>query len=75
MYYSINGQSVEIQRCVKSDTDVENIHVINKTAQVFTITSKDGDFNITAKLNDTLVFSSILYNPKEVIISKSILKC
>ncbi|MFI1771680.1 hypothetical protein [Thalassobellus citreus] len=71
--YSINGQSIEIQGRVKSDTDVENVHVINKTAQVFTITSKDGDFDITAKLNDTLVFSSILYNPKEVVISKDII--
>lgn len=71
--FFINAQSVEIQGRVKSDVDVENIHVINKTAQVFTITSKDGNFNITAKLNDTLVFSSILYNSKEVIISKEII--
>lgn len=71
--FFINAQSVEIQGRVKSDIDVENIHVINKTAQVFTITSKDGNFNITVKLNDTLIFSSILYNPKEVIISKEII--
>ncbi len=72
-FFYVNGQSVKIHGQVKSDDDVENIHVINKTAQVFTITNSDGNFIITARLNDTLVFSSILYNPKEVVISKEII--
>ena len=44
---------------VKSPLDVENIHVINKTAQIFTTTNVYGEFRITASLNDTIVFSSI----------------
>lgn len=69
----IFSQSVEILGRVKSEADVENIHVINKTAQVFTITKNNGTFNIAAKLNDTLVFSSIQYQPKEIIISAQII--
>jgi len=71
-YSSISSQSVEIQGRIKSNNDVENVHVINKTAQVFTITNNEGLFNIMAKLNDTIVFSSIQYISKEIIISKEI---
>ena len=67
------SQSVEILGRVKSEVNVENIHVINKTAQVFTITNNSGIFNITAKLNDTLVFSSIQHQPKEIVVSTQII--
>lgn len=67
------SQSTEILGRIESHTNIENIHVINKTAQVYTITDIKGHFNITAKLNDTLTFSSIQHKLKEVIISKDII--
>lgn len=67
------SQSIEILGRIESHTNIENIHVINKTAQVYTITDIKGHFNITAKLNDTLTFSSIQHKLKEVIISKDII--
>ncbi|WP_299552677.1 hypothetical protein [Seonamhaeicola sp.] len=67
------SQSVEILGKVVSKTDVENIHVINKTAQTFTITNKKGEFKITAKVNDTLRFSSIQQGIKDVIVSKGVI--
>lgn len=73
------AQTVEISGRVISKTDVENIHVINKTAKVFTVTTATGNFTITAKVNDTLQFSSILHGVKDIkvsqgtIISKTIL--
>ncbi|ULC60475.1 carboxypeptidase-like regulatory domain-containing protein [Flaviramulus sp. BrNp1-15] len=69
----MSSQNVEIQGRVKSNTDIENIHVINKTAQVFTITNKAGHFSITAKEHDTLVFSSVQHQSKEIIITKDII--
>ncbi len=69
----ITAQTVKISGVVESKTDVENIHVINKTAQVFTITDKTGTFYITAKRNDTIVFSSIQHQQKEVVISEEIM--
>ncbi|MGB5417717.1 hypothetical protein [Algibacter sp.] len=68
------SQSIEILGRVESTSDIENIHVINKTAQVFTITDKEGHFSITAKLNDILSFSSIQYKLKEIVVSENIIK-
>ena len=70
---SINGQTATILGKIESKIDNENIHVINKTRQIFTITNKTGEFEIKAKENDTLMFSSIQHKPKEVVISKEII--
>jgi len=67
------SQSVEISGKIDSKIDVENIHVINKTAQVFTITNKNGEFKIRVSLHDSLTFSSIQHKPKTVIIDKNML--
>lgn len=63
------SQTVEIIGKVISKTDVENIHVINKTAQIFTITNINGEFKITAKVNDTLQFSSIQQGVKSIVVT------
>ena len=69
------AQSVEIKgKVIIDDEDIEGIHVINKTASKFTITSSNGDFTIPAKLNDTIIFSAIKYKPKDVIINAYIIK-
>jgi len=67
------SQSVEISGRVESRASKENIHVINKTAQVFTTTNKIGEFKIPVKLNDTLIFSSIQHIPKQIIVSKNVI--
>jgi hypothetical protein len=66
------SQIVEITGIVTASSDVENIHVINKTAQVFTTTNAFGRFKITAKLNDTLQFTSIQHKLKEVVVDPNI---
>ncbi|WP_246073312.1 carboxypeptidase-like regulatory domain-containing protein [Formosa sediminum] len=66
----VNAQNLEtISGIVKGTDDLENIHVINKTCKTFTITSKTGSFEIPAKLNDTLLFSSIQYSALEVVVN------
>ena len=67
------SQSIEIVGRVSSESNIENIHVINKTEQVFTITDNKGHFVITGKLNDTLSFSSIQHKLKRIIITKDII--
>ncbi|WP_233702518.1 carboxypeptidase-like regulatory domain-containing protein [Hyunsoonleella flava] len=52
---------------------MENIHVINKTAQKFTITNASGEFIIPARLNDTLRFSSVQHKLKDVLITQEII--
>lgn len=63
------SQTTEIHGEIKSTDDVENIHIINKTAQKFTITNAKGEFIISGKLNDTLVVSSIQNKLKTVVIT------
>lgn len=67
------SQTVEITGRVTTTLDAENIHVINKTAQVFTTTNAFGAFKISAKLNDTLQFSSIQHKLEEVVVDSTIL--
>tara|TARA_R110002049_G_scaffold993_3_gene7150 strand:+ start:26902 stop:27678 length:777 start_codon:yes stop_codon:yes gene_type:complete len=67
------SQSEDIKGRVKSTLDAENIHVINKTSQTFTITDKTGAFTIQAKLNDTLLFSSIQHQLKTLVVNKEVI--
>lgn len=69
---NVCSQSFEIQGKVESGIDVENIHVINNTSQKFTITDKNGVFKITAKLLDTLTFSSIQHKHKTIVVNRNI---
>jgi len=73
-FQSLISQTVEIQGKIESNVDLENIHVINKTARVYTITNKLGDFTIKAKLKDTIVFSSIQTQLKAIVIDDEMLK-
>lgn len=70
---SMVSQTVEILGKIESAVDVENIHVINKTAQVFTISNGNGNFKINVKRNDTLVFSSVQHKTKVVVVDDDII--
>lgn len=67
------SQAIRISGEVESKFNVENIHVINKTAQVFTVTNSKGEFEIKGSLNDTIMFSSIQHKTKSIVIDKNIL--
>ncbi|MBP0904475.1 carboxypeptidase-like regulatory domain-containing protein [Mariniflexile gromovii] len=67
------SQTVEISGKVDSKADIENIHVINKTAQVFTITNSKGEFKIKVSLHDTLSFSSVQFQPKQVVVDRNMI--
>lgn len=67
------AQSVDIEGQVFGDDDVEGIHVINKTAKKYTTTTASGSFTINAKLNDTIVFTSIQYKLVAVRVSSKII--
>ena len=56
------------------NSNVISANVINNTSQEATITNKDGEFEIKVKLNDRLVFSSIQYQIRSLVINKEILQ-
>jgi len=50
--------------------DLEGIYVINKNADRSITTTRGGYFTINAQVNDTLIFSSIQFNAKEVVVQE-----
>lgn len=50
------------------------VNIINLTKKIGTINQKDGSFKITAKLGDTLFFSSIQYEVKRLPVTKEVLQ-
>ncbi|WP_282164392.1 carboxypeptidase-like regulatory domain-containing protein [Cellulophaga baltica] len=60
-------------RVSSADGDVAATHVLNISLQIAAITDIDGFFTITARLNDTLVFSAVQFQRKELVMTKELL--
>ena len=54
--------------------NISGVHVINLSAEIGTTTNADGKFKIMAKAGDSIFFSSVQFEHKTEIISKSDLK-
>lgn len=61
-------------RVYSNDGDVAATHVMNTTSKKATIADANGYFSISAKLNDTLVFSAVQYKRKEVLVTLSLME-
>lgn len=72
-FLKMNAQFVDIRGKISATDEVEGIHIINKTASRFTISNEQGEFKIPAQLNDTLLFSGISYQPKEIVMTKLVM--
>ena len=59
---------------IANSGDNEGIHVFNKTYHKYTITDANGQFEIEAKLNDTIVFSAVQYQLKQLMVTEEQLK-
>jgi hypothetical protein len=68
------AQANDISGKVIGNEDVDAIHVLNKTALKFTISNTDGSFRIPVRVGDTLTFSSLRYELKEVLINQRIIE-
>lgn len=68
------SQSTELQGKVTASSDIDRIHVINKTANKFTITNDDGEFKISGSVNDTILISAIQYKPIEIVVTPLIIQ-
>ncbi len=49
-----------------TERTLENVHIVNLSQVIGTITDNDGGFSIQAKVNDTLYFSYIGYKPLRI---------
>ncbi|GGX30602.1 carboxypeptidase-like regulatory domain-containing protein [Aquimarina muelleri] len=57
-----------------NDRILQNVHVINLSQVVGTITNNEGDFKIQAKVNDTLYFSYIGFKPLRIRVTNDWIK-
>ncbi|MEM5564078.1 hypothetical protein WNY78_03135 [Psychroserpens sp. AS72] len=69
-----DAQTIDLKGQVTASSDLGSIHILNITAQEFTITNDKGQFVVPARLNDTILISSIQYIPQNIIITETILK-
>ena len=55
-------------KIVSNTNDLEGVYVVNAQTEVMTTTNAEGGFSILAKAGDTLVFSSIQFKEKRVLL-------
>ena len=68
-----NAQTVEIKGQLIGDNDLEGIHIINRTSEMFTVSNEKGKFAIAAKLNDTIQITGVSYEPQEVVVGPDLM--
>ena len=70
-------QTETVKGNVQSETSksiLQNVHVLNLTKVKGTITNNNGEFQIQAKLNDTLYFSYIGYKSLKIVVTNDLIK-
>ena len=79
LFFSINfifgqGRNLIKGKLLYKNTSVVAANVINNTAQLTTITDSNGEFEIEVTNGDEVIFSSVQYRIKSIIITPDILK-
>lgn len=59
---------------VADSAAVDNILITNKTANLATVSAKDGTFQIAVYVKDTLIFSGLNFSRQNIVLSESDLK-
>ncbi len=72
--FSVAQDKILLQGKITNKNDVEGIHILNRSSRYNSVTDLYGNFSITVKGRDTLVFSSVHYNPLEVEITADIVE-
>lgn len=67
---SLHAQEKKLQGKITNTTDVEGIHILNQSSRYNAVSNQKGEFVIAAKVNDTLLISSITYIPQRIIVSE-----
>ena len=61
-------------KVIYRNIDVPSANVVNNTSQNTTITNENGEFEILARVNDEIIFSSVQYIIRTVRVSEDIVK-
>ena len=72
---SFSQDRVLIQgKVIYRNIDVPAANVVNNTAQITTITNDNGEFQILARVNDEIIFSSVQYIIRTVRVNEEIIR-
>jgi hypothetical protein len=66
------GQQQLLHGKITNAIDVEGIHILNTSSRFNSVTDQFGNFAITVKQHDTLVFSSVHFMPEKIVVSEEI---
>lgn len=77
--FSISGKSQEqepkiLKGKIEASASVKNIHVINLNLEKGTTTDDNGSFNIIARENDSIYFSSLQYEKRTIRVTSEMMK-
>jgi len=68
-FTAVWSQTAQLTGLITGNGDVENIHVINRTSNLFTTTNALGVFRITATYKDTIQFTSVRFKKVTIVVS------
>ena len=67
------SQSIDLKGKVIANEETSGIHILNISAKKYTITAAEGVFVVSAKLNDTILFRSIQYEPYQLVVNQKMM--
>lgn len=72
--YAQEGRQLLRGKLLYRNSNVIAANVVNNTAQVNSITNGEGEFEIMAKAGDEIIFSSVQFKIKSIIVTEAIIK-
>lgn len=66
------GDKIVLQGKITNEKDVEGIHILNRSSRYNSVTDPYGNFAITVKQGDSLLFSSVHYVPHQAEVTAEI---
>lgn len=70
----INAQHIILKGKITNKTEVEGVHILNETSRFNTVSNNMGEFEIQVQIHDTLLFSSVNFVLKEIVITEQVYK-
>ncbi len=74
LYLYSGAQTLVLKGRVIANEDLVGIHVLNISEKKYAVTNGSGGFEIPVRLNDTIVFRSVQYEPYQLTISETIIR-
>ncbi|MCW8980637.1 hypothetical protein [Altibacter sp.] len=70
--FPATGQERMLHGKITNETDVEGIHILNRSSRYNSVTDALGNFSITVREQDSLFISSVNFVPKTIIVTKEL---